>query len=152
MTDSVYELYNLRIEICVWLHAVYVRTAVGRGDAQKAGAWIKSSGVSSGEFGEQRRPCGLPGIDADTSICVSSFSRRPLGCVSQVERLQTARSRSEVCDQWCLYCHPLPCVFHLRSCSSHSGWPSPCGCWCLDTVAVLSCWWICFAVRDEWDP
>lgn len=114
------------------LHADHVTAALGRGDVQKAGTWTKSSGVS-GEPGEQR-PFRLPGVYADTSTCVSSYSRRALGRVSQVERSHAVCSPPEVCEQWCLCRHPLPCVLHLSTCSSRSGWPSPCGRWCLDTA------------------
>lgn len=36
-------------------HSVYVKAAVGSGDVQKAGTRTKSSGISSGVFGEQMR-------------------------------------------------------------------------------------------------
>lgn len=117
----------------------FVTAGGGRGDVQNAGMGTESSSVSSGESGEQRRPCGLPRDEADPSMCVSSSSRRACGCVSQVERL---RSPSELCDQWCPYHHPLPCVLHLstRGVAKSMGPPV------LGHCVVLSCRWICFAV------
>lgn len=133
MTDSVHELYHLRIEIYVWpatSHTLMWEPQLEEEMLRRLGHGRKAV-VYQVSLGSRGDP-----VISLVLMMVPLGERTPPGELwGACPRLRGCTLFAPVRALWPAVPVVILCpVFPLSSCSSRSGWPSQCGCWCLGTV------------------